>query len=88
MSYARQQTNKWKKRAGVFALLCAVLVLLCAAALAAGDPVEVTVQADPTSFSAPGDMQVVIQVKNTGAEERELLLTGCLMNHYAAQNRR
>ncbi len=69
MSYARQQTNKWKKRAGVFALLCAVLVLLCAAALAAGDPVEVTVQADPASFSAPGDMQVVIQVKNTGAED-------------------
>ena len=24
----------------------------------------------------------------TNAEERELLLTGCLMNHYAAQNRR
>ena len=29
-----------------------------------------------------------LYLKNTSAEERELLLTGCLMNHYAAQNRR
>ena len=27
-----------------------------------------------------------LYLKNTTAEERELLLTGCLMNHYAAQN--
>jgi len=31
---------------------------------------------------------LTLYLKNTGAEERELLLTGCLMNHYAAQNRR
>ena len=31
---------------------------------------------------------ITLYLKNTNAEERELLLTGCLMNHYAAQNRR
>ena len=31
---------------------------------------------------------LTLYLKNTSAEERELLLTGCLMNHYAAQNRR
>ena len=31
---------------------------------------------------------LTLYLKNTNAEERELLLTGCLMNHYAAQNRR
>ena len=35
-----------------------------------------------------GTQPVTLYLKNTGAEERELLLTGCLMNHYAAQNRR
>ena len=30
---------------------------------------------------------ITLYLKNTTAEERELLLTGCLMNHYAAQNR-
>ena len=29
---------------------------------------------------------LTLYLKNTTAEERELLLTGCLMNHYAAQN--
>ena len=31
---------------------------------------------------------LTLYLKNTNAEERELLLDGCLMNHYAAQNRR
>ena len=31
---------------------------------------------------------ITLYLKNTTAEERELLLTGCLMNHYAAQNRK
>ena len=31
---------------------------------------------------------LTLYLQNTNAEERELLLTGCLMNHYAAQNRR
>ena len=30
---------------------------------------------------------ITLYLKNTTAEERELLLTGCLMNHYAAQSR-
>ena len=30
---------------------------------------------------------LTLYLKNTTAEERELLLTGCLMNHYAAQKR-
>ena len=30
---------------------------------------------------------LTLYLKNTTAEERELLLTGCLMNHYAAQNK-
>ena len=30
---------------------------------------------------------ITLYLKNATAEERELLLTGCLMNHYAAQNR-
>ena len=29
---------------------------------------------------------LTLYLKNTTAEERDLLLTGCLMNHYAAQN--
>ena len=29
---------------------------------------------------------LTLYLKNTTAEERELLLTGCLINHYAAQN--
>ncbi len=31
---------------------------------------------------------LTLYLKNTTAEERELLLTGCLMNHYAAERRR
>ena len=30
---------------------------------------------------------LTLYLKNTTPEERELLLTGCLMNHYAAQNK-
>ena len=30
---------------------------------------------------------LTLYLKNTTAEERELLLAGCLMNHYAAQNK-
>ena len=30
-------------------------------------------------------LDMTLYLKNTSAEERELLLTGCLMNHYAAQ---
>ena len=30
---------------------------------------------------------ITLYLNNTTAEERELLLTGCLMNHYAAQNK-
>lgn len=32
-------------------------------------------------------VDLTLHLKNTSAEERELLLRGCLMNHYAAQNR-
>ena len=32
-------------------------------------------------------VDLTLYLKNTSAEERELLLRGCLMNHYAAQNR-
>ena len=43
----------------------------------------------PAVLIRGGETQpVTLYLKNTGAEERELLLTGCLMNHYAAQNRR
>ena len=31
--------------------------------------------------------RITLYLNNTTAEERELLLTGCLMNHYAAQNK-
>ncbi len=31
--------------------------------------------------------ELTLYLKNTTGEERELLLTGCLMNHYAAQGR-
>ena len=31
--------------------------------------------------------ELTLYLKNTSAEERELLLRGCLMNHYAAQRR-
>ena len=34
-----------------------------------------------------GVTPVTLYLKNTTGEERELLLTGCLMNHYAAQNK-
>ena len=30
---------------------------------------------------------LTLWLKNTSAEERELLLRGCLMNHYAAQKK-
>lgn len=36
---------------------------------------------------ADGVKELTLLLKNTTAEERELLLTGCLMNHYAAQKR-
>ena len=51
--------------------------------------------AEGTDFPGhPGDFLYVPQVREKvargdeefPAEERELLLTGCLMNHYAAQN--
>ena len=32
-------------------------------------------------------LDLTLYLKNTSAEERELLLRGCLMNHYAAQNK-
>ena len=32
-------------------------------------------------------VDLTLYLKNTSAEERELLLRGCLMNHYAAQNK-
>ena len=32
-------------------------------------------------------LDMTLYLKNTSAEERELLLTGCLMNHYAAQRK-
>ena len=31
--------------------------------------------------------ELTLYLKNTSAEERELLVRGCLMNHYAAQRR-
>ena len=34
-----------------------------------------------------GVTPITLYLKNTTGEERELLLTGCLMNHYAAQNK-
>ena len=42
----------------------------------------------PFLFTADKAQPITLYLKNTNAEERELLLTGCLMNHYAAQNRR
>ena len=43
----------------------------------------------PAVLVHKGEAQpITLYLKNTSAEERELLLTGCLMNHYAAQNRR
>ena len=42
----------------------------------------------PQSLSAAKkNRDITLYLKNTTAKERELLLTGCLMNHYAAQNR-
>ncbi|MBR3752385.1 MAG: hydratase [Ruminiclostridium sp.] len=39
------------------------------------------------AVTADGVVDLTFYLKNTTAEERELLLTGCLMNHYAAQNK-
>ena len=39
------------------------------------------------AVTAEGVKDLTFYLKNTTAEERELLLTGCLMNHYAAQNK-
>ena len=38
------------------------------------------------AVTAEGVKDLTLYLKNTTDEERELLLTGCLMNHYAAQN--
>ena len=38
------------------------------------------------AVTADGVKDLTLYLKNTTGEERELLLTGCLMNHYAAQN--
>ncbi|MBR5534183.1 MAG: hydratase [Ruminiclostridium sp.] len=38
------------------------------------------------AVTAEGVKDITFYLKNTTGEERELLLTGCLMNHYAAQN--
>ena len=38
------------------------------------------------AVTAEGVKDLTLYLKNTTGEERELLLTGCLMNHYAAQN--
>ena len=38
------------------------------------------------AVTAQGVKDLTLFLKNTTEEERELLLTGCLMNHYAAQN--
>ena len=38
------------------------------------------------AVTAQGVKDLTLYLKNTTGEERELLLTGCLMNHYAAQN--
>ena len=38
------------------------------------------------AVTADGVKDLTFYLKNTTSEERELLLTGCLMNHYAAQN--
>ncbi|MEG1999958.1 MAG: hydratase [Evtepia sp.] len=39
-----------------------------------------------TVISGINVFPITLQLKNTTEEERELLLTGCLMNYYAAQN--
>ena len=39
------------------------------------------------AVTADGVKEITFYLKNTTAEERELLLTGCLMNHYASQNK-
>ena len=38
------------------------------------------------AVTADGVKDLTLYLKSTTGEERELLLTGCLMNHYAAQN--
>ena len=38
------------------------------------------------AVTAEGVKDLTLYLKNTTGEERELLLTGCLMNHYAVQN--
>ncbi len=40
-----------------------------------------------TAISGINVTPLTLHLKNTTAEERELLLTGCLMNHYAAKNK-
>ena len=41
-----------------------------------------------TVLRADGSVdRLMLWLKNTSAEERELLLRGCLMNHYAAQKK-
>ena len=45
-------------------------------------------EAFPAMLVTEGGVKpLTLYLKNTTAEERELLLTGCLMNHYAAQKR-
>ena len=45
-------------------------------------------EAFPAKLISGGCVQdMTLYLKNTTREERELLLTGCLMNHYAAENR-
>ena len=39
------------------------------------------------AVTADGVVDLTFYLKNTTPEERELLLTGCLMNHYASQNK-
>ncbi|MBP3320019.1 MAG: hydratase, partial [Ruminiclostridium sp.] len=39
------------------------------------------------AVTADGVVDITFYLKNTTPEERELLLTGCLMNHYASQNK-
>ncbi len=52
------------------------------AKVAAGDDCFPAVLVTPD-----GTQELTLYLKNTTTEERELLLTGCLMNHYAAQKR-
>ena len=65
----------------------------CAAAIADGAPANrcpacSQEEVDAILALTGGEVKpLTLYLKNTTAEERELLLTGCLMNHYAAQNK-